>query len=232
MGTAFSEPSTSTVELFDGRAGLLRPIRPVDADALRSFHASLSSSTVRRRFFYLHPELTVAEVDRFTNVNGTDRVAFVVETTGGIVAVGRYERMGDPTGAEVAFVVADAYQHHGLGSLLLARLVERAREVGITTFYAEILDGNRAMLGVLRDSGYPMTSTEASGVVKARLDIASTRSCPGSERHRPGEAGAPAHRGSDLESAAQLLGSVAQVGEPQPIVSSIGVEPDAVVGDL
>jgi hypothetical protein len=45
--------------------------------------------------------------------------------------------------------------------------------VPITIFYAEILDDNRAMLGVFRGSGYPMTSTEASGVIEVHLDIAS-----------------------------------------------------------
>jgi GNAT superfamily N-acetyltransferase len=164
-------PSTTRVELSDGTAGRLRPIDPTDADALRRFHAHLSRSTIRLRFFGLHPELTENEVGRFTTVDGVDRVAFVVEVGTEIVAVGRYDRMENPAVAEVAFVVADALQHHGLGSLLLARLTERARETGITTLYAQVLTGNGAMLGVFREAGCPMELTEAFGVIDVTLDI-------------------------------------------------------------
>lgn len=166
-------PEREPVRLFDGTAALLRPMRPTDAAALRRFHAGLSNATIRLRFFSLHRELTVEEVERFTHVDGTDRVALVVTTPTGLIAVGRYDRCEDPTKAEVAFVVADEYQHHGLGPLLLARLAERARGAGIGTFKAETLAENSPMLTVFRCSGYPMRTTCSFGVVDVTLDIAS-----------------------------------------------------------
>ena len=157
--------------LFDGTPALLRPIRPVDAEALLRFHALLSPTTVRRRFFGYHPVLTADEVERFTNVDGIDRVALVVGTTWDLIAIGRFERIGSAPEAEVALVVADAYQHHGLGSLLFERLAEQARDVGIGTFTAATLAENEAMLAVCRDSGYPLRSTVDAGVVDVTLDI-------------------------------------------------------------
>ena len=68
----------------------------------------------------------------------------------------------EPTDAEVAFVVIDHYQHHGIGILLLWHLARAARPNGITHFVAETQADNRGMLGVFRDSGYPVTSTSTT----------------------------------------------------------------------
>jgi GNAT superfamily N-acetyltransferase len=54
---------------------------------------------------------------------------------------------------DVAFVVGDAWQHRGLGTLLLARLAQLARERGLVGFTADVLSSNRGMLGVFQASG-------------------------------------------------------------------------------
>ena len=72
-----------------------------------------------------------------------------------IMAVGRYERLGpDSPEAEVAFVVEDAHQGRGIGSVLLEHLADAARENGITRFVAEVLPENGGMLRVFSDFGY------------------------------------------------------------------------------
>jgi GNAT superfamily N-acetyltransferase len=166
-----SDKEGEAMVLFDGTPAFLRPLRPDDAEALARFHTHLSPATVRRRFLCNHPVLTPGEVEHFTHLDGVDRAAFVVCTTSDLIAIGRYERIGTAPEAEVAFVVADAHQHHGLGSLLFERLVERARVVGIGTFSAETLAENGAMLAIFRDSGYPMRATTGAGVVDVAVDI-------------------------------------------------------------
>ena len=47
---------------------------------------------------------------RFTEVDYKDRVAFVITIHGEIMGIGRYDRLADPTEAEVAFNIADAHQ--------------------------------------------------------------------------------------------------------------------------
>jgi DNA-binding NarL/FixJ family response regulator len=59
------------------------------------------------------------------------------------IGVARYDRHGEGNVAEVAFVVADDYQHHGIGSLLLDELVSAARDRGISTFLADTLWSSR-----------------------------------------------------------------------------------------
>lgn len=152
----------------------VRPIRPDDTSALAAFHRALSPHSVYLRFFSFHPELSEAEVERFTTVDYRDRLALVVTFEGTLVAVGRFDREPGTTEAEVAFVVADEHQQHGLGSLLLDELARAGRQRGVTAFRAETLAENTGMLDVFRHSGYPLTSHVEWGTVSLRFPIAMT----------------------------------------------------------
>jgi GNAT superfamily N-acetyltransferase len=149
----------------------LRPIRPSDGEGLVEFHRGLSDRSVYRRFFFVHPTLSTPEVEHFTHVDYTDRLALVAEDGGRIVAVGRYERSPGTTEAEVAFVVTDAYQGRGIATVLLAQLAEAARSRGITEFTAQTLAENHAMLAVFRGSGFPVTTLMEYDTVNVRFPI-------------------------------------------------------------
>ncbi len=153
----------------------VRPIRPDDLDALVRFHDHLSDRSCYLRFFSLHPHLTPEEVERFTHVDYKDRLALVAVHEGRLIAVGRYDRHPGTREAEVAFVVADECQRHGIGSLLLDELASAARAHGLGTFVAETLDENRTMLGVFTSSGFPVTRESELGTVSLRFPIESTR---------------------------------------------------------
>lgn len=153
----------------------VRPIAPTDAAALVRFHARLSPRSVHLRYFYPHRELTPAEVTHLTCVDGLNRVAYVVEHNGEIIAVGRYERLEDPCSAEVAFVVADEFQHHGLGSMLLERLVETAKRTGMGELKASVLAENSTMLAVFHSAGFPMTQTRTYDVIELTMEIGPRR---------------------------------------------------------
>ncbi len=123
------------------------------------------------RYFYPHLELRAEEVAHLTSVDGFDRVAYVVEHDGEIVAVGRYDRLDDHCCAEVAFVVADEFQHHRLGSMLFERLVETARRAGIGEFKASVLAENSTMLALFHGSGFPVSQTRSYDVVELTMEI-------------------------------------------------------------
>jgi GNAT superfamily N-acetyltransferase len=171
-------PSDLGVELVlsDGTRCCLRPIRPDDALLLVTFHGHLSQRSTYLRFFTVHPTLSAGEVERFTSVDYVDRLALVVETGEMLIAVGRFDRRVGTSEAEVAFVVADDYQHHGLGSLLLDELARAARTRGIRTFLAETLFENRTMLDVFHHSGFEVSSKIECGVVSLRFGIEMTES--------------------------------------------------------
>lgn len=152
----------------------MRPIRPDDSEQLVRFHLNLSSGSTYRRYFAFHPELSEKEVEHLTQVDYVHRLALIVEDGDQMVAVGRFDRIPGTTEAEVAFLVADEYQHHGLGLLLLKHLAEAARPLGITTFTAETQTDNRRMLGVFNDSGFPVTSSIEGQVVNLSFPIEPT----------------------------------------------------------
>ncbi len=164
------------VVFSDGPRYSLRPIRPDDAVPLVEFHEHLSHRSTYLRFFTVHPALSAGEVERFTTVDYVDRLALVVETEGKLIAVGRFDRHAGTAEAEVAFVVADDYQHHGIGSLLLDELGRAARARGITTFLADTLCENKPMLDVFRHSGFEMSTDIDCGTVSLRFEIRLTDS--------------------------------------------------------
>lgn len=150
---------------------------PMSADhaaALVRFHDTLSVETTRSRFFSVHPHLSATEVTRFTTVDHQEREALVALDAGGeIVAVARFD-VTAPGTAEVAFVVADAWQHAGIGSALFARLAVRARAVGIERLVADTLAGNRAMRAVFRHAGHHVDEHLVDGVVAVTIELSPT----------------------------------------------------------
>jgi GNAT superfamily N-acetyltransferase len=157
--------------LVGGPVVTLRPIVAGDAGSLVEFHRDLSDRTIFLRYFYPHRVLASAEIERLTRLDGRDRVALVVESDGKLVGVGRYERAAGSAVAEVAFVVADAFQHRGLGTILLQRLATAARSAGIDTFTADVLTENWKMLAVFHASGFATTSSIECGTVHLHMNI-------------------------------------------------------------
>ncbi|WP_328461259.1 GNAT family N-acetyltransferase [Actinoplanes sp. NBC_00393] len=166
---------SADVLLADGSAAHLRQIRPEDAPAIVDFHSRMSDRTRYLRYFSPYPRIPERDLQRFVNVDHRDREAFVTVADGKITSVGRYERLGpDSPEAEVAFVVEDALQGRGIGSVLLEHLADAARDHGITRFVAEVLPENGGMLRVFGDSGYQVQRRYADGVVHLSFPIAPT----------------------------------------------------------
>jgi GNAT superfamily N-acetyltransferase len=160
--------------LRDGTAVTARPISTDDDQRLIRFHESLSAETTRLRFFSVHPHLSSRETARFTDVDHIDREAWVALVDDEIIGVGRYERLANPRDAEVAFVVADRWQGLGVGPILLRRLTDCARVVGIRRLVAETLAENHHMLDMFTHSGLPITRSMARGVVTVTMTLAAS----------------------------------------------------------
>lgn len=156
--------------LSDGGLAQLRPIRPDDAELLVDFYSRVSDESKYLRFFAPYPRLSERDVERFTNVDYVDRVAFILTVAEKMIGVGRYERLADDR-AEVAFLVEDAQQGRGIGQLLLEHLAEAARERGITGFVAEVLPENERMAQVFADAGYKITRNYEDGLLTVEFPI-------------------------------------------------------------
>jgi RimJ/RimL family protein N-acetyltransferase len=143
------------------------------------------------RFFSQKRELSAKEVRQLTECDGT-RVVVLVATTGSgareaIVGLGQYARLG-PT-ADIAFAVEEDFQGRGIATRLLRRLVQIARDQGISHFEADVLAENVPMLKVFRHSGLPLEESEEDGVIHLMLAL-------GNADH---EAGVPAYGATSTE---------------------------------
>lgn len=165
---------TQAITLRSGDSMTMRVIRPDDAERLREFHTRLSPETIVMRYFHAAPVLHEREAWRLTHLDYDNRMALVATTGAGdeerIAGVVRYERVS-ATEAELAFVVEDRWQGHGISTILLARLLNYARDRGFERMAAITLAGNVRMRAVLVRAGYPFTSHYEDGCLTLTLDI-------------------------------------------------------------
>ncbi|HEX6675945.1 MAG TPA: GNAT family N-acetyltransferase [Actinomycetes bacterium] len=155
------------VVLRDGSTVHVRPSRPEDAPAVRELLGGLSEESTWLRFFSGFPDLD-ASARWATEVDYRRRYGLVatIGRDGEVVGHAGWERESErPERAEVAFVVADRMQGRGLGTILLGQLAEVAGEAGVTVFVAEVLPENHRMVGVFRDSGFPLTTHTVPGLI-------------------------------------------------------------------
>ena len=165
--------------LRDGTRVRIRRVRPDDLAGLEAFVARLSPDSVESRYFS-PVSASVATREMLGTGKEPGRVAVVMETVGGTSPriVGHAEYVRDPNGrpvAEAAFVIADAFQGKGAGTLLLWHLARTARSEGIRTLEAITLRVNAAMLGVCFDAGYPCEVSVEDESARIALDISSER---------------------------------------------------------
>ena len=83
--------------------------------------------------------------------------------------------------AEVAFSVADEYQHQGIGTYLLRFLMRVARERGIRGFRANVLASNSGMLKVFQKSNCVLHTEYDTGEVELSFLFDDQVKAPNSE---------------------------------------------------
>jgi acetate---CoA ligase (ADP-forming) len=158
------------VALRNGATVHVRPVRATDAPAVRAFLERLSPRSITRRFFSGFPDLDRA-VSWATDVDDQHRYSLVATSADGrVVAHAGWEREPDrPEHAEIAFTIADATQHNGLGTILLGQLTQAANQAGVAVLNAEVLPQNHPMLHLFHDSGIPLTTRTLPGVILVEL---------------------------------------------------------------
>ena len=75
------------------------------------------------------------------------------------VGVARYSMNPDGNSCEFALVVADEWQHKGIGTRLMQALISSARQQGFSLMEGEILTSNQPMQRLVESLGFTVTAS-------------------------------------------------------------------------
>ena len=163
--------------LADGTTVEIRPAGPGDFDAVKAMHQAMSPDSTYMRFFNISRLAAETEARRICQDPAPGRMALLALAGDEVVGVASYVSEV-PEQAEVAFAVADHMHNRGVATLLLEHLVSFARSHQITTFTAETLTENKAMLNVFADAGLPVERHYEDGVFKLTFPLPSADAGP------------------------------------------------------
>lgn len=156
-------------------AVLVRPLRAADQEELQDLFYRLSDESTYSRFLQHKRSHPSEEMQLLVDLDYENNMALVV--LGGsepteIVALARYDVDPATHLADIAFVVRDDWQRKGLGTLLMRRMAEIARQRGLAGFSADVLATNGAMLGVFHRSGLRVRAELEAGVYHVVMTFA------------------------------------------------------------
>jgi RimJ/RimL family protein N-acetyltransferase len=154
-----------------GRPGLARLERG-DGRRLRRFFYRLSPETIYRRFHSPITRPEQAHPQFLLNVDHHDREAVVAVVDGEIVGVARYVRAAGANAAEVAVVVADAWQRQGIATRMVTALAGFAQAAGVERFTMTMQADNQPVLRLMGRLYPSAPITQSQGISEAVVQVA------------------------------------------------------------
>jgi len=175
-------PAIGTALFRSTRGHLIanRPVAPNDTGRIAELLAGLSAQSLFLRYCMpmsrMAPETVAREAARLGQAHSTQQFTVVaLACIGGVeqvIAVAELARDAASSAvAEIALVVADAYQREGIGSALCAYLVAAARRQGLAALRAEALAENTAVRRMVARSGAPYTAATSRGMTTIQIDL-------------------------------------------------------------
>jgi acetyltransferase len=165
-------------KLRDGTPVTIRPIRPEDEPSMVGFHEGLSPRSVYFRYFtaaQLRQRVAHERLSRLCFVDYDREIALVVENGKEILGVGRLVKLHATNEAEFALIVSDGWQKQGLGTRLLAMLVEIGRDEKLDAIRGTILAENREMQHVAEKLGFQVRGEAGDSECEARILLRPSR---------------------------------------------------------
>ncbi len=168
----------SSAACADGLPFTVRPILPEDEPLMVRFHETLSDRSVYMRYLMplmLSQRVSHERLSRLCFIDYDREIALVAEhahaSTGEreIMAVGRISRLRYSNDARFTMVVSDVYQCRGIGTALLSRMIDVARQEKIGRLVGVISVENEAMQKLCRKLGFTLHEMEDKKLVKAEL---------------------------------------------------------------
>jgi acetyltransferase len=167
-------------KMKDGTNVMIRPMRPEDEPLMVKFHGALSERSVYMRYFHaakLGQRVAHERLTRMCFLDYDRAIALLADRTvpesgeHEILAVGRMTKLHGTNSAEIALLVRDQYQRCGLGSELLSRLIQIARDERLESLHADMLQENVEMQALVRNLGFSVTQTADPAILFATLNL-------------------------------------------------------------
>jgi len=163
------------VVLENGVPALIRPIRPEDEPLIYELFKTVSEETIVFRFNQRLSDMPHERLARYCQLDYERELAFVALVRKGpqkerIIADVRMLKMPDLETAELAIIVADEWQGHGIGTMLIDYCITIARELEVKTLWMEILRTNARMLHLAKGSGFTEACSEED-MVRVVLEL-------------------------------------------------------------
>ncbi len=172
---AYPKKYEQTFTLRDGREVLLRPVRPEDEPMEAEMFTKFSPQTQRFRFFQLIKNITHEMLVRFTQIDYGREMAIIaeIEEEGEKKMAGVVRIIAEPfnESAEFAIVVADPWQHQGLGNKFTDYILEIARDMGLQKIYANFLKENFIMKHLFEKRNFEITLHSEDDYYSAELEL-------------------------------------------------------------
>ena len=144
--------------LRDGTPVLVRPLGADDAAAEREFLEALSPQSRRYRFLGQIGHPTEEMIHRLTHVECPRDIAFAavarLDGRERLIGVSRYGGSADGSECEIAVTVRDDWQQRGVGTVLLAHLLQVAKARGIKRMWSIDAASNTRMDELARYFGF------------------------------------------------------------------------------
>ena len=150
----------SIEQLPSGQRVRLRPIRPEDEQPLIDGAAHMDPRDLRMRFFTAMHGLTPQMAARLTQIDYSRELALaaISDESGEGLGVVRIFADPDNAKAEFAITVRSDCKGHGLGHMMMRRIIDIARARGIGALEGTVLRENTAMVDLCNNLGFALTA--------------------------------------------------------------------------
>ena len=161
----------SEATLLDGALVALRRLDLDDLDGIMALSETLTESERYFRFFTAHPAYLEGWA-RSLAERSDKQFALGAFESGRLIGVASYFMCDEPGCAEVAIVVAHQDHMRGVGTVLLGRLGQIARDNGLDRLVADVLVENFLMRKVMSDAGWPCTIHADGSELRIQVNLA------------------------------------------------------------
>jgi RimJ/RimL family protein N-acetyltransferase len=150
------ELNESHLTLRDGTLILIRRLLAEDAALYPDFLNDVTAADLRLRFFAPIREVSHDLLDKLIHYDPARAMAFIAidEQSQKMLGV---VRLHDDTGgesAEFAILVRSRLKGHGVGWLLMKRMIEFSKDKGLKTVQGQVLSENTTMLAMCAELGF------------------------------------------------------------------------------